>query len=168
MKIIPLLPLILVSTLIVPIVQAKGPEPDAAELAQRAKEFLDEAKAIEERAAGAEKDLSRDLLKYADLTRKESENLLKASQALENNQRRLAGRYMERAAEYCHERGEYLEKVYPQCEEKEEKALKAGDKEKTLPTKTADETGQPGKPEQEKTPRGEAERLQGQISELGQ
>jgi len=90
----------------------------AKEAAERAKKFFIEAKDVSERAMKASKEEATDLNKYAELTQREGENLLKASEAWENNQPRLAKRHAKKAGEYCEKRSEMMEKIYPKCEDK--------------------------------------------------
>jgi len=96
----------------------KDPKVLAKEAAQSAKKFFTEAKEVSERAMKASKEEAADLNKYAELTQREGENLLKASEAWENNQLRLADRHAKKASEFCKKRGEMFEKIYPKCEDK--------------------------------------------------
>lgn len=108
--------------LLIPLVALAGdkaPDVLAKEAAESAKKFFAEAKEVSERAMKASKEEAADLNKYAELTQKEGEHLLKASEAWSNNQLRLAERHAKKAGEYCEKRGELIEKVYPKCTDKD-------------------------------------------------
>lgn len=116
--------------LLVPVVAFaadKDPEVLAKEAAESAKKCFTEAKEVSGRALKASKEDAADLNKYAELTQKEGQNLLKASEAWVNNQFRLADRYAKKAGEYCEKRSEMIEKIYPKCEDKYSKKLESKD-----------------------------------------
>jgi len=117
--------------LLIPLVAFAGdkdPKVLAKEAAESAKKFFTEAKEVSGRAMKASKEEAADLNKYAELTQKEGESLLKASEAWGNNQLRLAERHAKKAGEYCEKRGKMIEKIYPKCGDKDSDKLESKDK----------------------------------------
>jgi len=135
----------------------KDPEVMAKECAKRAAGFLEEVKALEERAAKATGTEAQKIKKFADLTREEAEALVKAGKAWANNQVRLAEKHLEKANEICGKRGKLAPEIYPPCEDKKEAAK--DDK--------ACEPEKPAGPAKEEKPKSELDKLHEQLEGLG-
>lgn len=105
----------------------KDPAFRAKETSERAKQFLEEAEKITKSAATASGQVAKDLEKYAELTSREAEHLMEASEAWSRKQIRRAERAERKASELCAERGKMLQKVYPKHKEHEKPKLETPD-----------------------------------------
>lgn len=88
-----------------------------AEMARRSSQNLrEQALHMETEALQSGKALSADAKKFIELTKKEAEWLEKSADAWENNQKRLADNYYEKAMEFCEKRGPLAEKLWAKKE----------------------------------------------------